>query len=73
MGRSACLVDCVAVNMTAIKNQKIYTLYLINPAIAEPNYCYGKFSITALILLTPAEEDCSFTILNFPKHPVFST
>ena len=31
------------------------------------------FSRTALILLTPAEEDCSFLITNLPILPVCST
>lgn len=34
---------------------------------------YNYLSIIALILRTPAEEDCSFIILNFPRHSVFST
>ena len=31
------------------------------------------YSRTALILRTPAEDDCSFWIMNFPKRPVRST
>ena len=37
------------------------------------NFFVNAYSNIALILLTPAEEDCSLTILKCPKTPVLAT